>query len=53
MEKEAFVAALGEEKTVCTGKLIPLLNPRVSVVISRHGAGGTGVDGVPVCFWHG
>lgn len=52
-KKEAFVAALGEDKTVCAGKLIPLLNLWVSVMISRYGASGTGVDEVPVCFWHG
>lgn len=50
---EAFVTVLGEEKTVCIGKLTPLLNPLESVMINKHGASGTGVDEVPVCFWHG
>lgn len=50
---EAFVAVLGEEKTVCIGKLTPLLNLLESVMINKHGASGTGVDEVPVCFWHG
>lgn len=44
------MAALGEDKTVCAGKFIPLLNPWVSVMISRYGASGTGVDEMPVCF---
>lgn len=52
-EKEAFVAALGEEKTVCAGKLIPLLNTLMSVVMGKRGASGAGVDEMPLVFWHG
>lgn len=47
------MAALGEEKTVCTGKLLPLLYPLVSVMISKHGASGAAVGEMPVVFWHG
>lgn len=42
-----------EKKRLCTGKLIPLLNTLVSVMMGKHGATGAGVDEMPVVFWCG
>lgn len=40
----------GEEKTVCTGKVRPLLNLQVSVLLNKHGASGRGIGEVTMCF---
>lgn len=40
----------GEEKTVCTGRVRPLLNPQVSVLLNKHGDSGRGVGEVTMWF---